>query len=94
MKTHHTRTQLKTRTRAFYSTRVAEVCEIIDENYTALVINSSGFTNEGISFYKVVDKYKLSRTGECRVIEALGLIWGWYIGQYLIMRPRNVEEYR
>jgi len=90
----HTRAQLKSRTRVFYSSRVAEVCEIIDEEYTSLALSKSGDNNQGISFIRAVDKYQLSPIGERRVIEALGLIWGWYIGQYLIIKPTNAEEYR
>ena len=90
----HTRAQLKSRTRVFYSSRVAEVCEIIDEEYTALVINSADFHSRGISFIRAVDKYQLSPVGERRVIEALGLIWGWQIGKYVITKPFDAEERR
>ena len=90
----HSRTQLKTRTRVLYNSRIAEVCEIIDEEYTSLALSKSGDNNQSIPFIRAVDKYQLSPIGERRVREALGLIWGWYIGRYIIVRPVNVEEYR
>jgi len=90
----HTSTQLKTRTRVLYSSKVAEVCEIIDEEYTSLALSKSGDNNQSIPFIRAVDKYQLSPIGERRVREALGLIWGWYIGRYIIVRPVNVEVYR
>ena len=97
----HTRAQLKSRTRVFYSSRVAEVCEIIDEEYTSLVINSADFHSRGISFIRAVDKYQLSPVGERRgtlqaryVMQAQYSIWGWYIGKYIIVRPTNAEMFR
>lgn len=91
----HSRTQLKTRTRIFYSSRVAEVCEIIDEEYTALVIRSSAdFHTQGTSFWETVDKYHLASYEMFNVVEALGSIWGWQKGEYMITRPVDVEEHR
>ena len=92
----HSRTQLKTRTRVlYYSSRVAEVCEILDEEYTALVIRSSAdFHPQGTSFYKAVDKYHLASYEVFKVLEALRSIWGWQVGEYVITRPIDVEERR
>ncbi|MCK9314320.1 MAG: hypothetical protein M0P20_09770 [Methanocorpusculum sp.] len=90
----HSRTQLKTRTRVFYSSRVAEVCEIIDEEYTALVINSADFHSHGTSFFKAVDKYHLAPYETRNVVEALGSIWRWQIGKYVITKPVDAEERR
>jgi len=91
----HTRAQLKSRTRVFYSSRVAEVCEIIDEEYTALVIRSSAdFPTQGTSFWETVDKYHLASYETRNVVEALGSIWRWQIGKCILMRPVNVEEHR
>ena len=91
----HTRAQLKSRTRVFYSSRVAEVCEIIDEEYTALVIRSSAdFPTQGTSFWETVDKYHLASYEMYQALEALGSIWGWQVGEYVITRPIDVEEHR
>ena len=91
----HSRTQLKTRTRVLYNSRIAEVCEIIDEEYTALVIRSSAdFPTQGTSFFKAVDKYHLTLYETYKALEALGSIWGWQTGEYMITRPVDVEERR
>ena len=91
----HTRAQLKSRTRVFYSSRVAEVCEIIDEEYTALVIRSSAdFPTQGTSFWETVDKYHLASYEVWQVARALNVIWGWQMGEKKITRPVDVEEHR
>ena len=95
----HTRASLKTLTRLFYDDQISEICDIIDMNYTALSIRPSGYNEGGLTIWSVVSQ--LPTWEQCRgtlqaryVMQALAVIWGWYIGQYIIVRPVNVEEYR
>jgi len=95
----HSRAYLKTLTRLFYDDQISEICDIIDMNYTALSIRPSGYNEGGLTIWSVVSQLptREQRRGTLQaryVMLALGLIWGWYVGDFIIIRPVNAEEYR